>query len=49
MSIAHSGLVKSAGGLFAHIAKNVKLVNLKAVKRITVSFDPFGENVKSTR
>lgn len=49
MSIVRNGLVKSAGGLFSHIAKNVKLVNLKAVKRITISFDPFGENVKSTR
>jgi len=31
------------------IGKQLKSVNLKGVKRITVQFDPFAENVKSTR
>lgn len=49
MSIVINGLLKNPTGVLTFIAKNVKLVNLKAVKRITVSFDPFGENVRSTR
>lgn len=49
MSIAYSGSWKRSGGLISAIVKNIKLVNLKGVKRVTISFDPFAENVKSTR
>lgn len=49
MSINLTGSVSRSGGLMSAIAKNVRLLNLKAVKRITISFDPFGENVKETR
>lgn len=49
MSIPTTGSLNRSGGLFSAIAKNARLMNLKAVKRITVSFDPFGENVKNTR
>lgn len=49
MSIPISGSLSRSGGLWSAIGKNTKLLNLKGVKRITVSFDPFGENVKHTR
>lgn len=49
MSIPTTGSLSRSGGILAAIAKNVRLMNLKAVKRISVSFDPFGANVKHTR
>lgn len=49
MSIPITGSLTRSGGLISAISKNVKLINLKGVKRITVSFDPFGQNVKQTR
>lgn len=49
MSIRVTGSLSRSGGLMSAIAKNVRLLNLKGVKRITVSFDPFAENVKETR
>lgn len=49
MSIRVTGSLTRSGGLISAIAKNVRLLNLKAAKRITISFDPFGENVKHTR
>lgn len=49
MSIRITGSLSRSGGLLSAIAKNVRLLNLKAAKRITISFDPFGENVRETR
>lgn len=49
MSLPITGSLSRSGGLISAIAKNLRLLNLKAVKRITISFDPFGENVKETR
>ncbi|XP_018788127.1 PREDICTED: 39S ribosomal protein L53, mitochondrial [Bactrocera latifrons] len=49
MSIPFSGALKRSNGIIAAISKQLKSVNLKGVKRITVTFDPFSENVRSTR
>ena len=49
MSIYYSGALRRSNGIVAAIAKQLKSVNLKAVKRVTVSFNPFNENAKSTR
>lgn len=49
MSVPFSGALRRSGGIVSAIGKQVKSVNLKGVKRITVQFDPFAENVKSTR
>ncbi|XP_011201161.2 39S ribosomal protein L53, mitochondrial [Bactrocera dorsalis] len=49
MSIPFSGALKRSNGIIAAISKHLKSVNLKGVKRITVTFDPFSENVRSTR
>jgi len=49
MSVKFSGGFSRSKGIFSSIVKNLKQVNLKAVKRVTVTFDPFQENVKSTR
>ncbi|XP_017490528.1 PREDICTED: 39S ribosomal protein L53, mitochondrial-like [Rhagoletis zephyria] len=49
MSIHFSGALKRSNGLIAAISKQLKSVNLKGVKRITVTFDPFAENVRPAR
>lgn len=49
MSIHFSGALKRSGGVVSAIGKQLKQINLKGVKRINVTFDPFSENVKSTR
>lgn len=49
MSIYYSGALKRSGGIVSAISKQVKLINLKGVKRIQITFDPFAENVKSAR
>lgn len=49
MSLPATGSLSRSGGLISAIAKNVRLLNLKGIKRVTISFDPFGENVKHTR
>lgn len=49
MSIYYSGALRRSNGIVAAIGKQLKSVNLKGVKRVTVTFDPFAENVKSTR
>ncbi|EDW60532.1 large ribosomal subunit protein mL53 isoform X1 [Drosophila virilis] len=49
MSVPFSGTLSRSGGIVSAIGKQLKSVNLKGVKRITVQFDPFAENVKSTR
>ncbi|XP_068626255.1 large ribosomal subunit protein mL53 [Battus philenor] len=49
MSIPYSGTVRRSGGVVSAIAKQLKSVNLKAAKRVTVQFDPFSDNVKHTR
>ncbi|XP_020815572.1 39S ribosomal protein L53, mitochondrial [Drosophila serrata] len=49
MSVPFSGALRKSGGIVSAIGKQLKSVNLKGVKRITVQFDPFAENVKSTR
>ncbi|XP_037298613.1 39S ribosomal protein L53, mitochondrial [Manduca sexta] len=49
MSIPFSGAIRKSGGVASAIGKQLKAVNLKAAKRITVKFDPFGDNVAHTR
>lgn len=49
MSIRPTGSFSRSAGLFSAIGKNIRLMNLKGVKRITTSFDPFHQNVKATR
>lgn len=49
MSVRFSGTLKRSAGLFSALGKHVKQINLKGVKRITVAFDPFFENAKTTR
>lgn len=49
MSIPFSGTFRRSGGVVSAIGKQLKAVNLKAAKRITVKFDPFGDNVTHTR
>lgn len=49
MSIAFSGRFARNGGLMKELTRELKNVNLKGVKRITVSFDPFGVNATTTR
>ncbi|XP_063826442.1 large ribosomal subunit protein mL53 [Ostrinia nubilalis] len=49
MSIPISGTFRRSGGVVSAISKQLKSVNLKAAKRITVKFDPFGDNVTHTR
>lgn len=49
MSLVYSGIWRRSTGIFSIISANIKLINLKGVKRISFSFDPFGKNVKSTR
>ncbi|CAH2236316.1 39S ribosomal protein L53, mitochondrial [Pararge aegeria] len=49
MSIPYSGTIRRSGGVVSAIGKQLRAVNLKAAKRITVKFDPFGDNVVHTR
>ncbi|KOB74017.1 Mitochondrial ribosomal protein L53 [Operophtera brumata] len=49
MSIPFSGTLRRSGGVVSAIGKQLRGVNLKAAKRITVKFDPFSDNVTHTR
>uniref|UniRef100_A0A1A9UET3 Large ribosomal subunit protein mL53 n=1 Tax=Glossina austeni TaxID=7395 RepID=A0A1A9UET3_GLOAU len=49
MSIYYSGTLTRSSGIVSAIGKELKRINLKGVKRVTVTFDPFAANVKSTR
>lgn len=49
MSIPFSGVFTRSGGVIAAIAKQIKLLNFKGVRRITVKFDPFHEKATPTR
>ncbi|XP_026320081.1 39S ribosomal protein L53, mitochondrial [Hyposmocoma kahamanoa] len=49
MSIPYSGTIKRSAGVVSAIGKQLKGVNLKAAKRITVKFDPFSDDVTHTR
>lgn len=49
MSVKFSGSFTKSNGILSAIIKNIKKINLKAVNKVTVTFDPFKENVKSTR
>ncbi|XP_055372830.1 uncharacterized protein LOC129606510 [Condylostylus longicornis] len=49
MSIYYSGTFTRSGGVVSAIGKQLKLLNLKAVSRIIVKFDPFKENTISAR
>lgn len=49
MSIYYSGTFTRSAGIISAIAKQLKSVNLKPVKRIEVQFDPFHENAVTAR
>lgn len=49
MSVPFSGSFTRSAGIVSARAKAIKAMNLKACKRITVTFDPFHEKSASTR
>ncbi|XP_015587117.1 39S ribosomal protein L53, mitochondrial [Cephus cinctus] len=49
MSIPASGSFTRSAGLISAIGKQLKTINLKPLKKITVQFDPFYNNIKDTR
>lgn len=49
MSIPFSGRFARHGGILKGLAEEMQKINLKGVKRISVSFDPFGVNATTTR
>ncbi|XP_047098962.1 39S ribosomal protein L53, mitochondrial [Schistocerca piceifrons] len=49
MSIYNSGTFTRSSGLISAISKQLRSVTLKPVKKISVKFDPFQENVTETR
>lgn len=49
MSIKFSGTFSQPGGAVAAIAKQIKALNFRAVKKVTVKFDPFSEKAIPTR
>ncbi|XP_070494486.1 large ribosomal subunit protein mL53 [Chironomus tepperi] len=49
MSVPFSGTFTRSGGVLSAIAKQIKLLNFRAVNRVTVKFDPFHENANNTR
>ncbi|CAH0560731.1 unnamed protein product [Brassicogethes aeneus] len=49
MSIYFSGSRTKSAGVISAISKQLKLVNLKPIKRINVQFDPFHPNAVTTR
>lgn len=49
MSIPYSGVRSASAGLISAIAKQINLLKFNYVNKIVVKFDPFHENVSSTR
>lgn len=49
MSIYYSGTFSRSGGILSAINKQLKLVNLKPVKKIEIQFDPFHPNAITAR
>lgn len=49
MSVRFSGTLRRSAGVVSAIGKHIKNINLKGVQKVTVTFDPFHENVKPTR
>lgn len=49
MSIYFSGTFKRSSGVISAVQKQLKLVNLKPVKKIQVEFDPFHANAVTAR
>ncbi|KAG7198080.1 hypothetical protein KM043_018248 [Ampulex compressa] len=49
MSIPFSGTRTRSKGIISAIAKQLRILNLKPVKRVVVQFDPFHEQAKETR
>jgi len=49
MSIPASGTLKRSAGIISSIAKHVRMMNLRAVKRVNIKFDPFHEKSASIR
>lgn len=50
MSIPFTGILSgSSGGINSAIAKQVKLINLKPVRRVLLKFDPFTKEATETR
>ncbi|CAG9855688.1 unnamed protein product [Phyllotreta striolata] len=49
MSIIYTGAFSRSGGIYSAIQKQLKMVNLKLVKKIQVQFDPFHPNAVTAR
>jgi large subunit ribosomal protein L53 len=49
MSIYYSGTFSRSAGAISAVMKQLKMVNLKPVKKINVQFDPFHPNAVTAR
>lgn len=49
MSIYRSGTITRSAGVVSQISKQLRIMNLKAVKRVTITFDPFTESAIAAR
>lgn len=49
MSVSIGGAVSRSRGLISAIAKEVREMNLKGVKRVTITFDPLAKSGNPTR
>lgn len=49
MAIPYSGTFTRSGGLVSALGKQIKLINLKPVKKVDISFDPFHANATAVR
>ncbi|KAK0085949.1 hypothetical protein PV325_004192 [Microctonus aethiopoides] len=48
MSIPFAGVIRRPRSIMSAVSRNVKMLNLKPVNKITVQFDPFYQNVVET-
>lgn len=49
MAVFVGGRIRGSSGTVGLIAKQIKILNLKPVKKIQVQFDPFHENAVTIR
>lgn len=49
MSIYFAGTFTRSSGLMSAVGKQIKLLNFKAVSRVTIKFDPFDEKANTLR
>jgi large subunit ribosomal protein L53 len=49
MSIYFAGTFKRSGGVLSAVGKQIKMLNFKAVNRVTIKFDPFDSKASTLR